>query len=110
MFGINPGRDPAPEVVRLAGLEGRRGVVKTPKLTLVPAVGNAVTTPKRDFRLEPAQGGFEVVCAVHHMANATQFFGDLLGPDVFNDELSTPILKHALGDSAGVLGAALIAR
>jgi fructokinase len=28
---------------------------------------------------------------------------------VFNDELVTPILKHALGDSAGVLGAALIA-
>ena len=29
---------------------------------------------------------------------------------VFNDELETPILRHALGDSAGVLGAALIAR
>ena len=29
---------------------------------------------------------------------------------VFNDELTTPILKHALGDSAGVLGAAWIAR
>lgn len=29
---------------------------------------------------------------------------------VFNDELVTPILPHALGDSAGVLGAALIAR
>jgi fructokinase len=28
---------------------------------------------------------------------------------VFNDELVTPILKNALGDSAGVLGAALIA-
>jgi fructokinase len=28
---------------------------------------------------------------------------------VFNDELVTPIVKHALGDSAGVLGAALIA-
>jgi fructokinase len=29
---------------------------------------------------------------------------------VFNDELETPILKHALGDSAGALGAALLAR
>lgn len=29
---------------------------------------------------------------------------------VFNDELTTPILKNALGDSAGVLGAALVAR
>jgi predicted NBD/HSP70 family sugar kinase len=28
---------------------------------------------------------------------------------VFNDELETPILRHALGDSAGVLGAALTA-
>jgi fructokinase len=28
---------------------------------------------------------------------------------VFNDELATPILKHALGDSAGVLGAAWLA-
>lgn len=28
---------------------------------------------------------------------------------VFNDELTTPILRHAIGDSAGVLGAALLA-
>ncbi len=28
---------------------------------------------------------------------------------VFNDELATPIVKHALGDSAGVIGAALLA-
>jgi fructokinase len=28
---------------------------------------------------------------------------------VFNDELCTPIVRHALGDSAGVLGAALLA-
>jgi fructokinase len=28
---------------------------------------------------------------------------------VFNDELRTPIVRHALGDSAGVLGAALLA-
>jgi fructokinase len=27
---------------------------------------------------------------------------------VFNDELTTPIVKHAIGDSAGVLGAALL--
>lgn len=27
---------------------------------------------------------------------------------VFNDELTTPILRHALGDSAGVIGAALL--
>jgi fructokinase len=26
----------------------------------------------------------------------------------FNDELRTPILKHELGDSAGVIGAALL--
>ncbi|HQP35332.1 MAG TPA: ROK family protein, partial [Polyangiaceae bacterium] len=27
---------------------------------------------------------------------------------VFNDELTTPIVRHELGDSAGVLGAALL--
>jgi hypothetical protein len=27
---------------------------------------------------------------------------------VFNDELTTPILRHQLGDSAGVFGAALL--
>ena len=27
---------------------------------------------------------------------------------VFTDELETPIVKHQLGDSAGVLGAALV--
>jgi fructokinase len=29
---------------------------------------------------------------------------------VFNDELTTPIVRHELGDSAGVVGAALLAR
>jgi fructokinase len=29
---------------------------------------------------------------------------------VFNDELQTPIVKHAIGDSAGVLGAAMLTR
>jgi hypothetical protein len=91
VFRINPGRDRAPEVVRLAGLEGRRGVLNTGKLKLVPAVGNAFTNAKRDFRLKPAEGGFEEVCAFHHMANAMQFFRDLLGPDVFNDELYAPL-------------------
>lgn len=28
---------------------------------------------------------------------------------IFNDELTTPIVRHALGDSAGVIGAALLA-
>ncbi|HEY2513762.1 MAG TPA: ROK family protein [Polyangiaceae bacterium] len=32
-----------------------------------------------------------------------------VGQYVFNDELATPIVKHAIGDSAGVLGAALLA-
>ena len=27
---------------------------------------------------------------------------------VFNDELTTPIVQHTLGDSAGVIGAALL--
>jgi hypothetical protein len=27
---------------------------------------------------------------------------------VFSDELTTPIVKHQLGDSAGVIGAALL--
>lgn len=33
----------------------------------------------------------------------------LVARHVFNDELTTPIQRHALGDSAGVLGAALMA-
>jgi fructokinase len=33
---------------------------------------------------------------------------ELLSRYVFNDELLTPVLKHQLGDSAGVIGAALL--
>src|SRR5688500_9704754 len=87
----DPARDPAPEVVRLAGLDGRRGVLKTGNLKLIPAVGHAITNAKRDFRLEPAEGGFEEVCAFHHMATAMQFFRDLLGPEVFDDEPFGPL-------------------
>jgi len=34
---------------------------------------------------------------------------DAVARCVFNDELTTPIVKHTLGDSAGVVGAALLA-
>jgi hypothetical protein len=91
VFRLNPGRDPAPQVVRLAELEGRRGILNTGKLITVPAIGNAISNGKRDFRLEPDQQGFEEVCAFNHMANAMQFFRDLLGPDVFHDELFAPL-------------------
>jgi hypothetical protein len=91
VFRVNPARHPAPEVVRLAGLEGARGVLTTSKLKLVPAVGKAFANAKRDFRLEPDSGGFEEVCAFHHMATAMQFFSDLLGPDVFDDEPFVPL-------------------
>ena len=65
--------------MRLAGLEGRRGDKNGEISAMIPATGNAVTNAKRDFRLEPAQGGFEEVCAFHHMANAMQFFQRPLG-------------------------------
>jgi fructokinase len=35
---------------------------------------------------------------------------DEIAARVFNDELRTPIVRHRLGDSAGVIGAALLAR
>jgi hypothetical protein len=91
VFRLNPGRDPAPQVVRLAELEGRRGILNTGKLMTVPAIGPAITNGRRDFRLEPGQVGFDEVCGFSHMANAMQFFRDLLGPDVFNDELFAPL-------------------
>jgi hypothetical protein len=91
VFRLNPGRDPAPQVVRLAELQGPRGILNTGKLITVPAMGNAISNGKRDFRLEPDQPGFEEVCAFNHMANAMQFFRDLLGPDLFNDELFAPL-------------------
>jgi fructokinase len=33
---------------------------------------------------------------------------DAVARSVFNDELRTPIVPHQLGDSAGVIGAALL--
>jgi hypothetical protein len=57
VFRVNPGRHPAPEIERLAGLEGSRGVLTTSKLKLVLAVGKAIANAKRDFRLEPDAGG-----------------------------------------------------
>jgi hypothetical protein len=43
VFRVNPGRHPAPEIVRLAGLEGPRGVLTTSKLKLVPAARQSPT-------------------------------------------------------------------
>ena len=110
VFRTNPARDPAPEVVRLAGLEGRRGVLKTGNLKLIPAVGNAFTNAKRDFRLEPAEGGFEEVCAFHHMANAMQFFRDLLGAEVFNDEPFGPLTIRVQDRTVGGSSRCILSR
>jgi fructokinase len=45
------------------------------------------------------------------VSNLDIFYGEGVArvkKHVFNDELTTPILRHELGDSAGVLGAALL--
>ena len=91
VFRVNPGRDPAPEVVRLGGFAGKSGVLATAQVRLVPAVGTAMRSARRDFRREPSDSGFEEVCAFHHMATALRFFDDLLGPDVFTDRPFLPL-------------------
>ena len=47
------------------------------------------------------------------LSNLDALYGrgrDEIAARVFNDELRTPIVRHRLGDSAGVIGAALLAR
>ena len=48
-------------------------MLRTGKIKLVPAIGNAFSNGKRDFRLEPTQEGFDEVWAFGHMANAMHF-------------------------------------
>jgi len=85
VFRVNPGRDPAPEVVRLSGFTDNGGQLATAHMKLVPAVGTAMRSARHDFRREPTDSGFEEVCAFHHMTTAVRFFDDLLGPDLFTD-------------------------
>lgn len=49
-------------------------------------------------------GGLSNIDEIYQMGPAA------IAANLFNDELRTPILRHALGDSAGVLGAALLAK
>jgi hypothetical protein len=91
VFRTNPGRHFTPEIVRLGDFDGRRNVLATDRVKLVPAAGKAVTRPGRDFRLEPVDSGFEEVCAFHHMTTAMRFFEDVLGPDVFTDRPFLPL-------------------
>jgi hypothetical protein len=92
VFRMNPGRNLAPEVVRLADFgESGRNVLATSRVKLVPAAGKPVTRSGRDFRLDPGDIGFEEVCAFHHMTTAARFFDDVLGPDVFTDRPFLPL-------------------
>ena len=49
-------------------------------------------------------GGLSNIDEIYQLAPAA------IAANLFNDELRTPILRHHLGDSAGVLGAALLAK
>ena len=58
------------------------------------------------FALEP-----EIVVLGCGLSNVEELYTrgvDEVAKRVFSDSLETPIVKHALGDSAGVIGAALI--
>ena len=91
VFRVNPGRDPAPEVVRLAGLEGRRGILNTGKLD--HCSGDGQCRHERQTRLSAGtrsrrfRGG---LCLPSH-GQCDAVLRRSLGPDVFNDELFGPL-------------------
>ena len=71
-----------------------------------PGHDEAVVVPLRRHELEAS-------CEVLGVSNLELLYTEgvaRVAREVFNDELVTPVVKNALGDSAGVLGAALIAR
>jgi fructokinase len=96
-----PPCDAAAVAVRAAAGDDRAGVVLDRWLDRFGrALANVVNI------LDPAVvvlgGGLSNVAALYTRGR------EAVARHVFNDELTTPIVQHALGDSAGVIGAALL--
>lgn len=117
---------------------GKRGCVETflsgPAIERAYAARTGARRPLVEIATAP-DGAGTIDAAVETFGRALATVIDVLDPDVvvlgggvsnlsalyergpaavarwvFNDELVTPIVKHALGDSAGVLGAAMLPR
>ena len=87
----NPGRNPQVQGVRLRGLTAPDIALTTAQLKVEPAAGPPLSRSTWDFRLDPADAAFDEVCAFHHMQTAADFFGDIIGPDLFTDRPFTPL-------------------
>lgn len=91
VFRGNPGRSPEAQGVRLHGLTSPQRVLSTAQLRVEPALGHALSRSTGDFRVDPADTAFDEVCAFHHMQTAAEFFGEIIGPDLFSDRPFTPL-------------------
>ncbi|HZA05168.1 MAG TPA: hypothetical protein VE617_11425 [Propionibacteriaceae bacterium] len=91
VFHGNPGRSAQAQGVRLHGLSSPRGALSTGQLKVEPSIGNPLSRSTWDFRVDPADAAFDQVCAFHHMQMAAEFFGDIIGPDLFTDRPFTPL-------------------
>lgn len=91
VFAGNPGRNSQAQGVRLRGLRSPDAALSTAQLKVEPAAGSAVSRSSGDFRLDTADDAFDQVCAFHHMQTAADFFGDIIGPDLFTDRPFTPL-------------------
>ena len=91
VFAGNPGRSPHAQGVRLRGLSTPEVALSTAQLRVEPSSGSPLSRSTWDFRLDPADDAFDEVCAFHHMQTAADFFGDIIGPDLFTDRPFTPL-------------------
>ncbi|MBK6513887.1 MAG: ROK family protein [Polyangiaceae bacterium] len=92
----------APEIARLAREGDRDATAAMASLLDAFARGLANVIDVVDPSAVVLGGGVSNLSALYEEGRR------LVAARVFNDELLTPILKHELGDSAGVLGAALL--
>ena len=91
VFRGNPGRFPEAQGVRLRGLSSPQAALSTAQLKVEPALGSPLSRSTWDFRVDPTDAPFDEVCAFHHMQTAAEFFGDIIGPDLFTDRPFTPL-------------------
>lgn len=91
VFQGNPGRNPEALGVRLRGLASPQAALCTGQLKVEPSAGSPLFRSTWDFRVDPAEASFDEVCAYHHMQTAAEFFGDIIGPDLFTDRPFAPL-------------------
>lgn len=94
VYPVNPLQDAAVQAVNLNGLDDPGNLLRGTGVDVSQASGGRLDRPDRDFRIDPAEPGFDEAQAYHHLWLATEYFTNLAAPGFMNTSPFAPMVAQ----------------